>query len=209
MPFLYLSALTVYIGAMTWRYGTFYSFRVHATYCNPWAWLFLGALFMCAGRLMPSSASLYTSNAGELLYLITLVRLLPEVHKDLEGQSNMARFLGIPVPVRRGRSGDASDSVDMADVGVVEVEEVELGGSVSRASPRASRGKASSGRGVGLVDVLDWDKAPGGTAADAVVPMRDNPMHRAGAPSTPASQPRARVGSGGAHSASPVRSPVR
>jgi hypothetical protein len=81
IPWCFLSVSTIYISLVAWRYGSSYAFQVHATFLNPWIILMVGSVSFSIGALI---GNLYTSKAGELIYMTSIIRLLPEVVKELQ-----------------------------------------------------------------------------------------------------------------------------
>jgi hypothetical protein len=81
-----LSLSTIYIAFIAWRYGSSYAFTIHASCCNPWIALPLGAACMSLGSvIVPYDAySLYSNKIGELLYTSSIVYITPKVIKELE-----------------------------------------------------------------------------------------------------------------------------
>eukprot|EP00937_MAST-01D_sp_MAST-1D-sp2_P005523 g5523.t1 len=77
------------IGGQLWNYGTYYSlFKTHATYCNPWNWMVVGTVCLAVGHALPASVYALTANAGEVLFLLCVIRMLSEVEGELEMQDD-------------------------------------------------------------------------------------------------------------------------
>lgn len=113
-PPLVLFAFSLYIGLQLWKYGTHYSFLIHATYFNPWIWMVVGSLALLTGNLMPADVFPLTSNAGELIIMICIIRMFREIHHDLWQGSQMQQFIDPTYPsgnvAADGRSNKASSS---------------------------------------------------------------------------------------------------
>jgi hypothetical protein len=50
-----------YISIVAWRYGTHHTYKIHATYCNPWIYMIAGSIMFTIGCLLPPQLSIYTS----------------------------------------------------------------------------------------------------------------------------------------------------
>lgn len=83
VPPIVLVVFSFYIGAQMWKYGTHYSFMVHATYFNPWIWMVIGSISLAIGNAMPPDIYHITTNAGEILMMICIMRMFREIHHDL------------------------------------------------------------------------------------------------------------------------------
>lgn len=93
LPALVLVLLSMYIGIQLWKYGTFYSYMVHATCFNPWIWMLVGSMSLLTGYLLPSPIYALSSNAGELIMMATIVRMFREVHHDMQQGQQMQNFI--------------------------------------------------------------------------------------------------------------------
>uniref|UniRef100_A0AAV1ULE9 Uncharacterized protein n=1 Tax=Peronospora matthiolae TaxID=2874970 RepID=A0AAV1ULE9_9STRA len=93
VPALVLVILALYIGLQLWNYGTHYSYTVHATCCNPWIWMLVGAVALLLGYLMPSPLYALSSNAGEVVMMATIVRMFREVHYDMQQGLQFGEFV--------------------------------------------------------------------------------------------------------------------
>jgi hypothetical protein len=111
-PTLVLLVCTFYFGVSLWLYGTQYSlFKVHPTPFNPWIWMFVGAVALLAGQLMPTEIYPITANAGEVVLLLCLQRMFPEVIGELEHSTTMASFIQDPTPAADAPTGRTDLSV--------------------------------------------------------------------------------------------------
>ncbi|CAH0515871.1 unnamed protein product [Peronospora belbahrii] len=93
LPALSLVLLALYIGLQLWNYGTHHSYMVHATCFNPWIWMFIGAMALLIGYLMPSPIYAVSSNAGEVIMMATVVRMFREVHHDMQQGLHLGDFI--------------------------------------------------------------------------------------------------------------------
>lgn len=103
IPAFVLVLLSMYIGMQLWNYGTFYSYMVHATCFNPWIWMLVGSIALLAGYLLPAPIYALSSNAGELLMMVSIVRMFREVHHDMQQGLQMRHFID-PIPTRSPQS---------------------------------------------------------------------------------------------------------
>lgn len=74
---------------------------VHSSMCNPWFYPFFGTVAMGAGQIFGPKLYPVMSNAGILIFVITLLALMAEVDKDIVETHNVANFL-----VQVGQIGD-------------------------------------------------------------------------------------------------------
>ncbi|CAI5740785.1 unnamed protein product [Hyaloperonospora brassicae] len=93
VPAVVLVILALYVGLQLWNYGTHYSYTVHATCCNPWIWMLVGAIALLVGYLMPSPLYALSSNAGEVVMMATIVRMFREVHDDIQQGLQFGEFV--------------------------------------------------------------------------------------------------------------------
>lgn len=116
LPSACLVVFSLYIGIQLWKYGTYYSFMIHATYFNPWIWMVIGSVALAFGNLMPTPIYAISSNTGEVFMMACIMRMFREIHHDLFTGSQMQEFIGptvlnhqtsqprqIPVRIRTGR----------------------------------------------------------------------------------------------------------
>ena len=66
---------------------------VHSSMCNPWFYPFFGTVAMGVGQVFGPELYPVMSNAGILLFIITLLALMAEVDKDMVATHNVAGFL--------------------------------------------------------------------------------------------------------------------
>lgn len=83
IPAFVLFIVSLYIGLQLWNYGAEYSFMVHATYFNPWIWMSVGSGALALGNIMPKQVFALTSNAGEVVMMLCILRMFREIHHDL------------------------------------------------------------------------------------------------------------------------------
>lgn len=66
---------------------------VHSSICNPWFYPFFGTVGMATGQIFGPKLYPVMSNAGILLFVITLLALMAEIDKDIVATNDVARFL--------------------------------------------------------------------------------------------------------------------
>lgn len=93
IPSAILAGFALYIGYQLWKYGTDSSMIVHATYFNPWIWMFVGAAGMLLGQFPNGAWYKTTSNGGEALLLICNARMFKEIANDLKSGREMTEFI--------------------------------------------------------------------------------------------------------------------
>ena len=93
LPMALVSLSCLYFSFLLWQYGNYYSMTLYPTGCNPWIYTFFGALLMGAGQYPGPDLFPVLSNAGILVYMISLLALLHEVRKDLLQASDLGDFL--------------------------------------------------------------------------------------------------------------------
>ena len=93
IPTAVLTLVSFYLSIMLWRYGTESAMVVHSSMCNPWFYLFFGTLAMFVGQLFGEELYTVMSNAGILIFIITILLLMAEVDKDIVKSNDEACFL--------------------------------------------------------------------------------------------------------------------
>jgi len=93
IPTAVLTLVAFYLSIMLWRYGTESSMVVHSSICNPWFYPFFGTLAMGVGQFFDEQLYTIMSNAGMLIFIITILLLMGEVDKDMVVADDVAWFL--------------------------------------------------------------------------------------------------------------------
>lgn len=93
IPTAVLIVVSFYLSIMLWRYGTESAMVVHSSICNPWFYPFIGTLAMAAGQLFGEELYTVMSNAGVLVFIITILLVMIEVDKDIIASNDVAGFL--------------------------------------------------------------------------------------------------------------------
>lgn len=93
LPTAVLTLVSFYLSVMLWRYGTESSMVVHSSICNPWFYPFFGTLAMVIGQLFADNLYTIMSNAGMLIFVITILIVMKEVDKDMIANNDVACFL--------------------------------------------------------------------------------------------------------------------
>lgn len=93
LPMGMTSLSCLYFSLLLWRYGADFSMIVYPSSINPWVYTFVGSIFMLAGQYPGPDWFPLASNAGILVYLVTLLRLLYEVKKDMLQAGDLGEFL--------------------------------------------------------------------------------------------------------------------
>jgi len=95
IPTAVLTLVSFYLSIMLWRYGTESAMVVHSSMCNPWFYSFFGTLAMAVGQLFGEELYTVMSNAGMLIFIITILLLMVEVDKDINATTDVAYFLRV------------------------------------------------------------------------------------------------------------------
>jgi hypothetical protein len=93
IPMGLVSFSCLYFSFLLWRYGSEFSMIVYPSIVNPWIYTFLGVLFMIAGQFPGPQLFPVLSNAGILIYLASLLRVLFEVRQDMLQAGDLGQFL--------------------------------------------------------------------------------------------------------------------
>ena len=80
---------------------------VHSSMCNPWFYPFFGTLAMALCQIFGEELYTIMSNAGMLVFIITILLLMAEVDKDIVAINNEACFL-----VQVAQKGDHTRILD-------------------------------------------------------------------------------------------------
>ena len=83
----------IYFSFLLWQYGSYYSMTLYPTACNPWIYTSFGTLCLIGGQFPGPDLFPILSNAGILIYMISLLALLYEVRNDLRQASDLGHFL--------------------------------------------------------------------------------------------------------------------
>lgn len=76
---------------------------VHSSICNPWFYPFFGTLAMGISQLFADNLYTIMSNAGLLVFIVTILIVMNEVDKDMIANNDIACFL-----VQVAQKGDES-----------------------------------------------------------------------------------------------------
>jgi len=93
IPTAVLTLVALYLSVVLWRYGTESSMVVHSSICNPWFYPFFGTLAMGVGQFFDENLYTIMSNAGTLIFTLTILLLMVEVDKDMVAADDFAWFL--------------------------------------------------------------------------------------------------------------------
>ena len=94
LPMALVSLCCLYFSLLLWRYGCEFSLVIYgAGVFNPWFAPVFGTAAMIAGQFFGPDLFLVTSNAGILVFLLSIVRILLEERKDLEASGELGKFL--------------------------------------------------------------------------------------------------------------------
>jgi hypothetical protein len=103
LPTAVLTLVSLYLSIILWRYGTESSMVVHSSICNPWFCPFFGTLAMGISQLFADNLYTIMSNAGLLVFIVTILIVMNEVDKDMIANNDIACFL-----VQVAQKGDES-----------------------------------------------------------------------------------------------------
>lgn len=93
LPMGLTSLSCLYFSFLLWRYGSEFSMIVYPSSINPWIYTLLGSLFLIAGQFPGPELFPILSNAGILVYMMTLLRVLYEVRHDMLQAGDLGQFL--------------------------------------------------------------------------------------------------------------------
>ncbi|CAJ1946282.1 unnamed protein product [Cylindrotheca closterium] len=93
LPMGMTSLSCLYFSALLWRYGSEFSMIVYPSSINPWIYTLVGSIIMFIGQFPGPDWFPLASNAGILVYLVTMLRLLHEVRKDILQAGDLGEFL--------------------------------------------------------------------------------------------------------------------
>jgi len=101
IPTAVLVVVSFYLSIMLWRYGTESAMVVHSSICNAWFYCFFGTVAMAVGQAFDEEFYTVMSNAGILIFIITILLVMIEIDKDMIATHDVACFL-----VSVGQKGD-------------------------------------------------------------------------------------------------------
>jgi hypothetical protein len=93
LPMGLTSLSCLYFSLLLWRYGSEFSMIVYPSSMNPWMCTFFGSICMIAGQFPGPNLFPLLSNAGILIYMMTLLRVLYEVRHDMLQAGDLGQFL--------------------------------------------------------------------------------------------------------------------
>mmetsp|Transcript_34502 Transcript_34502/g.83685 ORF Transcript_34502/g.83685 Transcript_34502/m.83685 type:complete len:356 (+) Transcript_34502:751-1818(+) len=93
LPMGMTSLSCLYFSLLLWRYGSEFSMIVYPSTINPWIYTLLGSIIMLVGQFPGPQWFPLASNAGILVYLWTMLRLLHEVRNDMLQAGDLGEFL--------------------------------------------------------------------------------------------------------------------
>lgn len=76
-----------------WMYGTNTSMIVHSSFINPWFAPFFGTLVLTIGQFFTVGWFAISSNAGFLVYTVTLILLMKQIDRDIVSFAEFTDFL--------------------------------------------------------------------------------------------------------------------
>jgi hypothetical protein len=93
LPMALVSVSCVYFSVLLWRYGSFFSMVIYPSVFNPWISPICGTACMMVGQMFGPDLFPLLSNAGIMLYLMCIVRVLYEVRHDMKQAGDLGSFL--------------------------------------------------------------------------------------------------------------------
>lgn len=93
IPTAVLIICSFVLSTALWRYGTSTSMIVHSSFLNPWFSPFFGTLALTVGQIFGAIWFTTTSNAGILVYTITLILLMKQIDRDIVSFAEFTDFL--------------------------------------------------------------------------------------------------------------------
>lgn len=93
IPTAILLFCSFFLSIALWRYGSNSSMVVHSSCANPWFYPMFGTTALLLGQLFYERWFPVTSNAGLLVYTITLLVLMREIDKDFTQTAVFTDFL--------------------------------------------------------------------------------------------------------------------
>jgi hypothetical protein len=93
LPMALTSLSCLYFSLLLWRYGSEFSMIVYPSSINPWMFTFFGSICMIVGQFFGPYLFPILSNAGILIYMMTLLRVLYEVRHDMLQAGDLGQFL--------------------------------------------------------------------------------------------------------------------
>jgi hypothetical protein len=93
LPMTLVGLFCLYFSLLLWRYGTWFSMIINASSLNPWLYPLLGIILLMGGQCVGPKLFPILSNAGILLYVMSISRLLLEVQRDMHVSSELGNYL--------------------------------------------------------------------------------------------------------------------
>jgi hypothetical protein len=93
LPMALVSVSALYFSLLLWRYGSFFSMVIYPSVFNPWISPVFGTICLMVGQLFGPDLFPILSNAGILLYMMCIVRVLYEVRHDMKQAGDLGSFL--------------------------------------------------------------------------------------------------------------------
>lgn len=112
LPMGALFITNLFLSISMWKYGSSMALVIYPSYFNPWIQHFIGTLFMGIGQLFGEELYPSTSNIGQAIFLLSLVKEMKEVEKELDAEEEFEIFLESVKQVGNSVASNANPSAE-------------------------------------------------------------------------------------------------